>query len=63
MRDRNVIPLTTEVFSISLNPVTFLLDIRAPSLAEKPLLRGVRIFIDKRRPGTNNTRLFEHPTR
>jgi len=40
-----------------------LLDIRAPSLAEKLPLRGVRIFIDKRRPGTNNTRLFEYPTR
>jgi len=33
-------PLTTEVFSISLNPETFLLAIRAPSLAQKTHLMG-----------------------
>ena len=55
--------LTTEVFSISLNPVTFLPAIRGPSVAEMPPPRGVRIVIDKGRSGTNNTRLFEHLTR
>jgi hypothetical protein len=34
MRESNVIPLTTEVFSISLRPETFFVAIRLPSLLE-----------------------------
>jgi len=39
IRESNVMPLTTEVFSISLNPESFLLAIRAPSLAQKARFR------------------------
>ena len=43
--------------------MTFLLLIRPESVAEKPFPRGVRIVIDKRVRGTNNTRLFGTLTR
>jgi hypothetical protein len=82
MRDSKVMPLTTEVFSISLNPVTFLPLISAKSVSvlageakqsgevagsgdrfARQARNAATWVIDKGRPGTNNTRLFETLTR